>query len=42
MIEQAANIGMMKGLGRGGTAVALRDLGVGHEQFQQRFQVRIL
>ena len=33
---------MMKGLGRGSIAVALGNLRVRHEQFDQRLQVRIL
>src|SRR5208337_5265721 len=42
VIEQSADVGMMKRLGGGGVAVALGDLGVGHEQFHQRLQLRIL
>src|ERR1035437_7855619 len=42
VIEQSADVGMMKRLGRGGIAVALGDLRIRHEQFDQRLEVRIL
>src|SRR5208337_5214357 len=42
VIEQSADVSMMKRLGRGGIAVALGDFRVRHEQFHQRLQVRIL
>ena len=42
MIEQAADVGMMQGLGRGSVAVGGGDLRIGHEHLDQRLQVRIL
>src|SRR5208283_3868823 len=42
VIEQPADVGMMKSLGRGGVAVAFGNFRIRHEEFDQRLQVRIL
>src|SRR5208282_2201506 len=42
VIEQSADVGMMKRLGGRGIAVALGNLGVCHEELDQRLEVRIL
>src|SRR5580704_2135707 len=42
VVEQAADIGVMQGLGGGSVAVSGRDLPVGHEGLHQRLEIGIL
>src|ERR1700681_1042420 len=42
MVEQSSDVGMMQRLGRRRVAVALGDLRIRHEQFDQSLEVRIL
>ena len=42
MVQQSANIGVVKRLGRGGVAIGLRDLRIIHEGFHQRLQMGVL
>ena len=42
VIEQAADVGVMQGLGGGGIAVGGGDFRIGHESLHQRLEMRIL
>src|SRR5580692_9751227 len=42
VIKQAADVGVVKGLGRGGVAVRGSDFRIGHEALDQRFEMRVL
>ena len=42
VVEQAADVGVMQGLGRGSVAIGFGDLRIGHEGFDQSLEMWIL